>query len=75
MRAMSATLKAMHESKLNMKIIQCHQSAGYSSARVGEFVKVIQEVVEQTNLLSLNASIIAAQAGERGKGLCRRAER
>jgi methyl-accepting chemotaxis protein len=34
---------------------------------VGEFLSVIQEVVEQTNLLSLNASIIAAQAGERGK--------
>ena len=37
------------------------------SARVGEFLNVIQEVVEQTNLLSLNASIIAAQAGERGR--------
>jgi methyl-accepting chemotaxis protein len=34
---------------------------------VGEFLSVIQEVVEQTNLLSLNASIIAAQAGSRGK--------
>jgi methyl-accepting chemotaxis protein len=34
---------------------------------VGEFLSVIQEVVEQTNLLSLNASIIAAQAGLRGR--------
>jgi methyl-accepting chemotaxis protein len=37
------------------------------TARVGEFLDVIKEVVAQTNLLSLNASIIAAQAGERGK--------
>ena len=35
--------------------------------RIGRIVGVIQEVTEQTNLLSLNASIIAAGAGEYGK--------
>lgn len=35
--------------------------------QVGKIIAVIRDVVEQTNLLSLNASIIAAQAGESGK--------
>ncbi|MSM40241.1 MAG: methyl-accepting chemotaxis protein [Geobacter sp.] len=68
MRAMSATLKAMHEiEQNNEESYNAISRLAVHSARVGEFVKVIQEVVEQTNLLSLNASIIAAQAGERGK--------
>jgi methyl-accepting chemotaxis protein len=35
---------------------------------IGRILSVIEEVTEQTNLLSLNAAIIAAQAGEKGKG-------
>ena len=35
---------------------------------IGSIVTVIEELARQTNLLSLNASIIAAQAGEHGKG-------
>ncbi|MEW6757441.1 MAG: HAMP domain-containing methyl-accepting chemotaxis protein [Acidobacteriota bacterium] len=38
-----------------------------SIEKIGRIVGVIQEVTEQTNLLSLNASIIAAGAGEHGK--------
>jgi methyl-accepting chemotaxis protein len=35
---------------------------------IGSIVTVIEELAEQTNLLSLNASIIAAQSGEHGMG-------
>ena len=35
---------------------------------IGDILSVIDEVTQQTNLLSLNAAIIAAQAGEHGKG-------
>ena len=37
------------------------------SEKIGEIARVIKEIIEETNLLSLNASIIAAQAGEKGK--------
>jgi methyl-accepting chemotaxis protein len=38
-----------------------------NSGRIGNIVNVIKEITKRTNLLALNASIIAAQAGEYGK--------
>ena len=66
--SMTATMRAMEEIVLsNDESFESINRLSRYSARVGEFLSVIQDVVEQTNLLSLNASIIAAQAGERGK--------
>jgi methyl-accepting chemotaxis protein len=68
LRNMAATLRAMQEiEKSNVESFDAINRLSRYSARVGEFLNVIQEVVEQTKLLSLNASIIAAQAGVRGR--------
>jgi methyl-accepting chemotaxis protein len=41
---------------------------GESSASIGEVVKVIHSIAQQTKLLALNATIEAARAGAAGKG-------
>ncbi|ATJ83685.1 methyl-accepting chemotaxis protein [Halomonas beimenensis] len=40
----------------------------HASARIGDIIKVMDDIAFQTNLLALNASVEAARAGESGKG-------
>lgn len=44
------------------------QNLSQAATRIGDIVKLITAVAEQTNLLALNATIEAARAGEAGRG-------
>jgi len=50
--------------RTNQRVATLSQAA----TRIGEVVKMINEVAEQTNLLALNATNEAARAGEAGRG-------
>ena len=56
---------AVGEAEGSRKMVQQLVS---SASRIGEVVKMITDIAEQTNLLALNATIEAARAGEAGKG-------
>jgi methyl-accepting chemotaxis protein len=59
-----ASAAVQQAEETNVRIAELSQSAG----RIGEVVKMISAVAEQTSLLALNATIEAARAGEAGRG-------
>ncbi|MEW6418447.1 MAG: HAMP domain-containing methyl-accepting chemotaxis protein [Nitrospirota bacterium] len=50
------------------KTANCMRKLGGRSDEIGKILDVIDEITDQTTLLALNAAILAAQAGEHGKG-------
>jgi methyl-accepting chemotaxis protein len=63
--AIEAMEKIVEEVNYSAKIISQLEER---SKDIEKILSVIKEVTEKTNLLSLNAAILAAQAGEYGKG-------
>jgi methyl-accepting chemotaxis protein len=59
-----ATAAVEQAQQTDARINELSQAAG----RIGDVVKLITAIAEQTNLLALNATIEAARAGEAGRG-------
>ena len=59
---------AGHANEESRRANQQIQGLVDSAQRIGEVVRLIQDIASQTNLLALNATIEAARAGDAGKG-------
>nr|WP_298690306.1 methyl-accepting chemotaxis protein [uncultured Dongia sp.] len=64
-QSMTITNQGVGEAERTNKQIQMLSVA---AQRIGDVVKLINDIANQTNLLALNATIEAARAGEMGKG-------
>ncbi|NLE24646.1 MAG: HAMP domain-containing protein [Clostridiaceae bacterium] len=61
-------IKARETTSINQEIIvDTHELSEHSGA-IGDIIEVINNIADQTNLLSLNAAIEAARAGDAGQG-------
>ena len=49
-------------------LVSAMDNINKSTEQISEFVKVIEDIAFQTNILALNSSVEAARAGEAGKG-------
>lgn len=59
------TRKSAAEAKKAQEVVQ---TLSIAAQKIGEVVKIINEIATQTNLLALNATIEAARSGAAGKG-------
>lgn len=66
--ALGAKSDAEHGGLVTHLSVEAMHSIAKSSSEIGQIVGLIDEIAFQTNLLSLNASVEAARAGDAGKG-------
>lgn len=69
MVSVEKTIEGMQNIKSSVeKTANYMKKLGGRSNEIGKILNVIDDVTDQTTLLALNAAILAAQAGEHGKG-------
>jgi len=69
MTSIEKTIDGMKNIKSSVeKTNEYIKKLGGRSEEIGKILNVIDEITDQTTLLALNAAILAAQAGEHGKG-------
>uniref|UniRef100_A0A831XM41 Methyl-accepting chemotaxis protein n=1 Tax=Geobacter metallireducens TaxID=28232 RepID=A0A831XM41_GEOME len=67
--AVESTISGIDEIRRSSRSVgETIETLSRRTDHIGTIISVINEIAEQTKLLALNASIIAAQAGEHGKG-------
>lgn len=60
--------KATKTNQMTQMVIEIIKELDQQSSAIGKIIKTINEIADETTLLSLNASIEAARAGDAGKG-------
>ena len=69
MVSVEKTIQGMQNIKASVeRTADCISKLGGRSEEIGQILTVIDEITDQTTMLALNAAILAAQAGEHGKG-------
>lgn len=68
-RSVEKTIEGINKSyEVALESAKVISTLGEKAQEIGNILNVIDDVAEETNLLALNAAIIAAQAGEHGRG-------
>jgi len=69
MSSVEKTIAGMRDIKVSVeKTAGCISKLGVRSEEIDKILNVIDEITDETTMLALNAAILAAQAGEQGKG-------